>query len=175
MSAANKQRQASARTAREKERIRKSIQEENRIRYKNYCVSIQILLAIEEGKTQGNTSSATSSSPRLTRAMQAYQQEADLGGGRWASEYTANGTRHHKSGGTTAAPHRPEPNTVMNTHSSLAPDYPPSHKDPSLGLGLCCKRTAVVFTVIFIIVLIIVFLRIFNIIDIIGPYSPELN
>ena len=170
----NKQRKASATTRRGKERIRKAISAENEICYRNYCISVQILLAVEARK-QGNTSSATNSSPRLTRAVQAYQQEAELGGVRRVSEYTANGTRHNKSGGTTAAPHRPKPNTVMNTHSSLAPDYPSSHKDPSLGLGLCCKRTIVLFTVIFTIVLIIVFLRIFNIIDIIGPYFPDIN
>ena len=127
MSAANKQRQASARTAREKERIRKSIQEENRIRYKNYCVSIQILLAIEEGKTQGNTSSATSSNPNMARAVQAFQQEPELGGVRRASECTSNRTSHNKSSGTPAAPLWPESN-IMNQNSSLAQDYPHSHK-----------------------------------------------
>ena len=168
--AANKERQASARTAREKERIRKSIQEENCIRYKNYCVSIQILLAIEEGKTKGNTSPASSSNHNLARAVQAYQ-EPELGGVRRASECTSNRTSQNKSSGTPAAPLRPE--SSMNQNLGLALDYSSSHKQSSSGLRLCCKRTLVLSVVTFIIVMILVFLRIFNVIDIFGPLLPE--
>ena len=89
-----------------------------------------------------------------------------------------NQLRHKDSGGIVAAPHQPaytEPHTVMNTHSSIAPDSLPSCKDPSSGLGLCCKRTLVLFIAIFIIVLIIVFLCIFKVIEIIGPYFSDFN
>ena len=49
----NKQRKASATTRRGQERIRKTIAAENEIRYRNYCISVQILLAVEARK-QGN-------------------------------------------------------------------------------------------------------------------------
>ena len=165
----NKERKASARTAREKERIRKSIQEENRLRYRNHRISIQILLTIEEEK-QGNTRPALLSNQNLARAVQAYC-EPGLGGVSRAAERTPNETSKKQFSGIPAAPLRAE--SSMNQSSSLAPDYSVSHKQSSSGLRLCCKRTLVISTVIFVIVMILIFLRIFDVVDIFGPLLPE--
>ena len=73
----NKRKRATARTLGEKERTRKAILAENRQRYKQYCISILILLEIE-AKNANTTSSETSTDLRMTRAIRAYQQAPEL-------------------------------------------------------------------------------------------------
>ena len=97
----NRQRRATAKTPREQERMRKAILAENINRYKNYCVSIQVLLEVEE--KQGKTSSATSNNLSMTRAIRAYQQAPELGEVRRHSE-TPTRQRQPYFGGTSAAP-----------------------------------------------------------------------
>ena len=89
-------------------------------------------------------------------------------------------TQHRQTdlGGIVSAPRKPaltESPGAMNTLSGIPPNTPSSRKDLSSGLGLCYKRTLVIFIAIFIIVLIIVFLHIFKVIDLIGPTFPDLN
>ena len=155
----NMARQSAGKTARERERIRKSIAEENRTRYKNFRISIDILIAIEEERE------STRSAPSGNRTT-ALHYGQDLGG---VSRAADSPTSRH-TGGNSAAPLRSV--SLMKGHSDTESNYELSPHRSSSGLRLCLKRTLVISIAIFVIVMILVFLRISGTVDIFGPILP---